>query len=77
VLGSEGRRSLGRPRSRCEANIKINLTDIARSGMDWTNLRTQGIIVISCNTTTNIGFLKMAENPAKNGESGIAEMSAL
>ena len=35
---AEGRRLLGRPRSRLEDNIKMNLREVGRGGMDWINL---------------------------------------
>ena len=35
---SEGKRPLGRPRLRWEDNIKMDLQEIARVGMDWINL---------------------------------------
>jgi hypothetical protein len=31
----EGRRPLGRPRRRWEDNIKIDLQEVVRDGMDW------------------------------------------
>jgi hypothetical protein len=34
----EGRRPLGRPRSRWEDNIKIDIRDVGWGGMDWSNL---------------------------------------
>jgi hypothetical protein len=34
---SEGRRPLGRPRRRCEDNIKTELQDV-KGGMDWIEL---------------------------------------
>jgi hypothetical protein len=33
----EGKRTLGRPRRRCEDNITMHIQE-ARWGMDWTNL---------------------------------------
>jgi hypothetical protein len=35
---SEGKRPLGRPRRRWENNVKIDLREIGRGGMDWSNL---------------------------------------
>jgi hypothetical protein len=35
---SGGKRSLGRPRSRCEDNIKLNLTEIGWGGIEWIHL---------------------------------------
>jgi hypothetical protein len=32
---SEGKRPLGRPRRRCEVNIKIDLKEMRCEGMDW------------------------------------------
>jgi hypothetical protein len=34
----EGKRPLGRPRRRCENNIKMDLREIALGGIDWINL---------------------------------------
>jgi hypothetical protein len=34
----EGRRQLGRPRLRCEDNIKMDLQDVGWRGMDWIEL---------------------------------------
>jgi len=34
----EGRRPLGRPRSKWEDNIKMNLQEVGRGGMDWIEL---------------------------------------
>jgi hypothetical protein len=34
----EGKRPLGRPRSRCEDNIKIDLQEVGCGGKDWINL---------------------------------------
>ena len=34
----EGKRPLGRPRHRWEDNIKMNLQEVVRRGMDWTEL---------------------------------------
>jgi hypothetical protein len=34
----EGRRPLGRPRRRWEDNIKMDLREVGRGGMDWINL---------------------------------------
>jgi hypothetical protein len=34
----EGKRPLGRPRRRWEADIKTDLGEIERSGMDWIHL---------------------------------------
>jgi hypothetical protein len=34
----ERKQELGRPRLRCEHNIKINVEDVACEGMDWTGL---------------------------------------
>ena len=37
VLGGklEGKRTLGRPRRRCENNIKMDLLEVGFGGMDW------------------------------------------
>jgi hypothetical protein len=35
---AEGKRPLGRPRRRCEDNIKVDLGEIGWSGMDWIDL---------------------------------------
>jgi hypothetical protein len=32
---SEGKRPLGRPRRRWEDNIKMDLLEVGRGGMDW------------------------------------------
>jgi len=34
----EGRRPLGRPRHRCEDNIKMDLQEVGCGGMDWIEL---------------------------------------
>ena len=34
----EGRRPLGRPRSKWEDNIKMNFQEVGRGGMDWIEL---------------------------------------
>jgi len=39
LLGkSEGKRPLGRPRQRWEDNIKMDLQEVGRGGMDWIKL---------------------------------------
>jgi hypothetical protein len=39
VVGKpEGKRSLGRPRSRWEDNIKMDLQEVGCGGMDWMEL---------------------------------------
>jgi hypothetical protein len=38
VVGPERKRPLGRPSRRWEDNIKIDLRDIGRGGMDWIDL---------------------------------------
>jgi hypothetical protein len=38
VVKPGGKRPLGRPRLRCEDNIKMCLTDIGSGGMDWIDL---------------------------------------
>jgi hypothetical protein len=40
ILGGkpEGKRPLGRPRSRWEDNIKMDLREIGRGGKDWIDL---------------------------------------
>jgi hypothetical protein len=37
LVGSEGKRPLGRPRRRCENNIKMDLQEVGESG-DWMEL---------------------------------------
>jgi hypothetical protein len=34
----EGKRPLGRPRRKCEDNIKMDLRDIGMEGTDWIHL---------------------------------------
>jgi hypothetical protein len=34
----EGKRPLGRPRHRCEDNIKVDLQEVGCGGMDWIEL---------------------------------------
>jgi hypothetical protein len=34
----EGKRSLGRPRHRCQDNIKMDLQQVGCGGMDWIDL---------------------------------------
>jgi len=38
VRDSEGKRSLGRPRFRCEENVKIYLHEVGCGGMGWIEL---------------------------------------
>ena len=38
VRKPEGRRPLGRPRSRWEDNIKMDILEVVYGGMDWTEL---------------------------------------
>ena len=38
VWKPEGKRSLGRPRRRWEDNIKMDLQEVGREGMDWIEL---------------------------------------
>jgi len=38
VVKPEGRRPLGRPRSRWEDNIKMNIQEVGCGGMDWIEL---------------------------------------
>jgi hypothetical protein len=38
----EGKRPLGRPRSRWVDNIKMDLTEIEWGGMDWIDIGTSG-----------------------------------
>jgi hypothetical protein len=47
VLKSEGRRPLGRPRSRWVNNINMGLREIGVDGMDWIDLA-QGPVEGSC-----------------------------
>jgi hypothetical protein len=35
---TEGKRPLGRPRCRCEDNIKMDLQEVGCGGMDWIEL---------------------------------------
>ena len=34
----EGKRPLGRPRGRCEDNVKVYLQDVGCGGRDWIDL---------------------------------------
>jgi len=38
VWKTEGKRPLGRPRSRWEDNIKMDLQEVGSGGMDWIEL---------------------------------------
>jgi len=38
VGNPEGKRPLGRPRRRCEGNIKMDLQEMGWGDMDWTDL---------------------------------------
>jgi hypothetical protein len=42
VGNPEGKRPLGRPRSKCDDNIKMDLGDIGLGGMDWIDLVQHG-----------------------------------
>jgi len=42
VRKPERKRSLGRPRSRWEENIKIDLQEVGSEGMDWIDLAQDG-----------------------------------
>ena len=35
---SDGKRQMGRPRRRREGNIKMNIEEVGRGGMDWMEL---------------------------------------
>ena len=56
----EGKRPLGRPRRRCEDNIKMDLEEVGRSCGDWMELaqdRDRWRALVS--TVMNLGFHKM------------------
>jgi hypothetical protein len=38
MQATEGKRPLGRPRHRCEDNIKMDLQKVGSGGMDWIEL---------------------------------------
>jgi hypothetical protein len=38
VVKPEGNKPLGRPKCRCEYNIKIDLQEVGCGGMDWINM---------------------------------------
>jgi len=38
VRKPEGKRPLGRPRARCEDNIKVDLQDVGYGGREWIDL---------------------------------------
>jgi len=38
VWKSEGKRPLGRPRLRCDDNIKMDLQEVGCGGLDWIDL---------------------------------------
>jgi hypothetical protein len=38
----EGKRPQGRPRSRCEDNVKMDLKEVGGGGMDWIDLPQDG-----------------------------------
>jgi hypothetical protein len=38
VVKPEGKKALGKPRLRWEANIKMDLQEVGSDGMDWINL---------------------------------------
>jgi len=38
VMKSEGKRSFGRPRRRCEDNIRTDLIEIGWEGVDWVHM---------------------------------------
>jgi hypothetical protein len=46
LLGkTEGRRPFGRPRHRCENNIKMDLREVACGVMDWIEVAQDGQVV--------------------------------
>ena len=57
----EGKRPLGRPRDRCEDNIKMNLQEVGCGGMDWIELaRDRGRWRAVVNAVMNLrGFREM------------------
>jgi hypothetical protein len=60
----EEKRPLGRPRGRWVDNIKMDLTEIERGGMDWIDLtqdRDQYRALVS--TVTNLPILRLTYSP--------------
>jgi hypothetical protein len=52
---SEGKRSLGRPRCRWEAKIKIDLQEMRGEGMDWIDLaQDRGRCQVLVNSVMNL-----------------------
>jgi hypothetical protein len=54
---AEGKRLLGRPRRRCEDNIRTDITEIWWEGIDWMHLaqnRDQWLVLM--NTATKLRF---------------------
>ena len=59
---SEGKRQLGRPRRGMEDNIKIDLKEIFRQGVGWTDLIQDGDTWRAVvDTATNLLFLCLDE----------------
>jgi len=48
VVEPEGERPLGTPRRRLEDNIKIDLQEVGREGMDWIDLAQEGQVAGCC-----------------------------
>ena len=60
---SEGKRPVGRPRRRWEDNIKMDLQEVGREGMDWNELvqdRNRWRVLV--NAELNLRVPKNAEN---------------
>jgi hypothetical protein len=46
VVKPEGNRLLGRPRCRCEENIKMDLVEIGWEGVDWIQLNVDFLLAL-------------------------------
>jgi hypothetical protein len=55
VEGQEGKRPLGRPRHRCENNIKMDLQEVGWGGKDRVDLAEDGRqVAFCCNTVMKL-----------------------
>jgi hypothetical protein len=79
----EGRRPLGRPRCRCEDNIKMDLWEVGCGGMDWINLaegryRWQALVnaVMNLQVLHNVGNFLTIRQPVSLLRSSLVYVSS-